>query len=260
MNNAINPLFVKKLRQNKGFSQDYLAKELGFSRPSYIQFEQGEKDLTVSEAQKLAAIFELSLEGLIAGNAPAKLKVILEKEITAKAPDIQIRVTKKNLAKFKQVLLYLLEKVGAKPNVGETVIYKLLYFIDFDYYEKFEENLMGATYIKNLHGPTPVEFKDIVADMKKNNELAEVKSKYFTYEQKKYLPLKRPNLAVLSGREIEHIDEVLAKLSDKNAAELSDYSHKDIPWLTRKLGERLSYESVFYRDDAYSVRAYDDKL
>ena len=260
MDHTISPDFVKKLRQNSDFSQDYLAKELGFSRPSYIQFEKGEKDLTISEAQKLAAVFGLSLDALIAGDAPVKFKVTLEKDKKSERPDIQIRVTKNNLAKFKQVLLYVLEKVGAKPNVGETVIYKLLYFIDFDYYEKFEENLMGATYIKNHHGPTPVEFKDIVVDMKKNNELVEVKNKYFTYEQKKYLPLKRPNLAVLSGREIEHIDEVLAKLSDKNATELSDYSHKDIPWLTRKLGERLSYERVFYRDDTYSVRSYDDKL
>ena len=173
---------------------------------------------------------------------------------------MEIRVTEKNLAKFKQVLLYVLEKVGAKPNIGETVLYKLLYFIDFDYYEKFEENLMGATYIKNHHGPTPLEFKDIVAHMKKNGDLEEVKSKYFTYAQKKYLPHKRPDLSALSGQEIEHIDEVLARLSDKNAKELSDYSHGDIPWLSREFGERISYESVFYRDDKYSVRSYDDEL
>ena len=62
---------------------------------------------------------------------------------------MEIRVQEKNIKKFKEVLLYILEKVGAKPNVGESVINKLLYFIDFDYYERFEENLTGATYIKN---------------------------------------------------------------------------------------------------------------
>jgi len=82
----------------------------------------------------------------------------------------------------------------------------------------------------------------------------------FKYDQKKYLPHKRPDLSRLSGREIEHIDEVLARLSDKNAKELSDYSHGDIPWLSRKFGERMSYESVFYRDDKYSVRSYGDIL
>ncbi len=94
----------------------------------------------------------------------------------------------------------------------------------------------------------------------KKKELEEVKSRYFTYPQRKYLPLKRPNLQLLSGREIEHIDEVLARLSDKNAKELSDYSHGDVPWLTRDFGEPLSYESVFYRDEKYSVRNYGDDL
>lgn len=253
--------FIQHLRKKHNLTQEFLASELGISRPTYVQIEAGERDVTVTEAQKLTEIFEISLDDLLSGGTTAMApKVILEKAKKEARPDIEIRVTKKNLEKFKQVLLYVLAKVGAKPNIGETVLYKLLYFIDFDYYEKFEENLMGATYIKNHHGPTPVEFKDIVARMKKNSELEELKSKYFTYTQKKYLPLKRPNLSVLSGREIEHIDEVLARLSDKNARELSDYSHGDVPWLARNFGERMSYESVFYRDDKYSVRSYDDEL
>lgn len=253
--------FIKGQRKKRGLTQGLLASRLGISRPTYMQIEAGRRDLTITEAQKIAELFEISLDTLLSdGKAPATTKIIFEKTRKAVRPDTTIRITKKNLEKFKQVLLYVLQKVGAKPNVGETVLYKLLYFIDFDYYEKFEENLMGATYIKNHHGPTPLEFKDIVADMKKKGEVEEMKSRYFTYDQKKYLPLKRPDLSVLSGREIEHIDEVLARLADKNAKELSDYSHGDIPWLTRDFGERISYESVFYRDDNYSVRSYDDKL
>ena len=29
----------------------------------------------------------------------------------------------------------MIEKCGGKPNLGETVLYKLLYFIDFDNFE-----------------------------------------------------------------------------------------------------------------------------
>ncbi len=253
--------FIQEQRKKCNLTQEFLASALKISRPTYMQIEQGERDLTITEAKKLAEVFEISLDDLIsAGDTASAPKVVLPKEKRAPHHDAEIRVTKKNLEKFKQVLLYVLEKVGAKPNIGETVLYKLLYFIDFDYYEKFEENLMGATYIKNHHGPTPVEFKEIVAEMKKNGDIEEVKSSYFTYTQKKYLPRKRPDLSVMTGREIEHIDEVLARLSDKSAKELSDYSHGDIPWLSRKFGERMSYESVFYRDDKYSVRSYDDEL
>ena len=89
----------------------------------------------------------------------------LEKKPAKKSDGLQIRVTEKNLDKFKQVLLYVLNKVGGKPNIGETVLHKLLYFIDFDYYEKFEENLMGATYIKNHHGPTSIELGVVMKKM-----------------------------------------------------------------------------------------------
>lgn len=253
--------FIQQLRKKHNLTQEFLASELGISRPTYMQIEQGERDITITEAKKLAQIFDISFEDFLKGKESSLPVVKLEKEKPMKrAGKMAIRVTRKNLEKFKQVLLYVLEKVGGKPNVGETVLYKLLYFIDFDYYEKFEENLMGATYIKNHHGPTPVEFKDIVEEMKKKKELEEVKSRYFLYPQRKYLPLKRPNLQLLSGREVEHIDEVLARLSDKNAKELSDYSHGDVPWLTRDFGEPLSYESVFYRDEKYSVRNYGDDL
>ena len=46
-------------------------------------------------------------------------------------------------AVFREVVLYVLDKVGDLPETGETVLHKLLYFIDFDFYEKYEESLMG---------------------------------------------------------------------------------------------------------------------
>lgn len=252
--------FVQQLRKKQNLTQEFLASELGISRPTYFQIEQGERDLTVTEARKLADIFGISLGDFLAGNAPEN-KVTLENAPWEKSSTgLQIRVTSKNLEKFKQVLLYVLGRVGGKPNVGETVIHKLLYFIDFDYYEKFEENLMGATYIKNHHGPTSVELGAILETMQKNGDIEAVKSKYFNHLQKKYLPIKQANLTIFSAREIGHINDVLARLSDKNAKEIENYSHGDIPWEAAKEGQPLSYESVFYRDEHYSVRNYDDEL
>lgn len=169
---------------------------------------------------------------------------------------IRINVPQKNMEKFKEVLLYILNKVGSKPNVGETVIYKLLYFIDFDFYEKYEEQLVGATYIKNNYGPTPLEFQKIVEQMA-DRELVRVKSTYFNFPQTKYLPLRKPDLTKLRANEIEVIDNVLNKLSDMNASQISDYSHDDVPWLTTKDDGIIEYESAFYRIAPYSMREYE---
>lgn len=251
--------FIQRQRTKRKMTQEYLASELGLSRPTYMQIERGGRELTIREAKKLAGIFDLSLEDFLAGRE-ATHTVKLTKPSVRKTDALKIRVTEKNLDRFKQVLLYVLNKVGGKPNVGETVLHKLLYFIDFDYYEKFEENLMGATYIKNHHGPTSVELGAILKDMQRSGDVEAVRSQYFTYPQKKYLPLKRPNLETLSARHLEHLDGVLARLSDKNAKEIERYSHEDLPWKSAKDGEPLSYESVFYRDERYSVRNYDDEL
>src|SRR3989338_7279605 len=267
----IKHTFLLELRKSNGISQAFVAEKIGVSRASYIEIEKGAKELTLSQANKIAEIFNVSLDELISGKTMPAIKVFLQDKAGRASKDIarhdfakseiRIDVPQKNLKKFKEVVLYILEKVGSKSNVGMTVLYKLLYFIDFDYYEKFEEQLIGATYIKNHFGPTPVEFKKIVELMESKGELETVKSKYFQHEQTKYLPRRESDISVLSAREIKHIDEVLARLSDKNAKELSDYSHKDIPWLGTKDGEVIKYEAVFYRTPETSVRIYaDDNL
>ena len=54
--------FIKKQRTRQNMTQEYLASELSISRPTYIQIEQGKRELTVTEAKKLAAIFNMTLD------------------------------------------------------------------------------------------------------------------------------------------------------------------------------------------------------
>lgn len=252
--------FIQQLRKKQGLTQEFLASHLGVSRPTYIQIEQGERDLTITEARKLADIFGVDFNNFLSGKDSAIIVNIEKEKNQEKHQEMRINIPQKNLKKFKEVFLYVLSKIGSKPNVGESVINKLFYFIDFDYYEKYEEQLIGATYIKNHFGPTPCELKKVVEEMKTKEEVEEVKSKHFEFHQKKYFPLRKPDLSILTAREVEHIDDVLNRLSDKNAREICDYSHGDVPYKVHKDGEKIDYESVFYRDEKYSVRSYDDEI
>lgn len=251
---------IKELRERMGISQQRLADMLKVSRPTISQIENEGRKISVDELIKLSEIFNLSIESLL--DLEKEPEVILrdvKKERKVK-PQIRINVPQKNLEKFKEVFLYILNKVGSKPNIGETVVYKLLYFIDFDYYEKFEEQLIGATYIKNQYGPTPIEFKKIVDKMIQSKEIEKIESSYFNFPQTKYLPLRRPDLSQLKANEIELIDDVLNRLSDTNAAQISVYSHNDVPWITTQDGKIIEYESVFYRTAPYSLREYDEDI
>lgn len=248
---------LKKLREEHGINQEDLAKVLDLDRTALSLIENDKRSLKVEQLVKISKFMNVSTDELL--NLESPLEVILERDIntsTEEKQSMRISVPAKNLKKFKEVLLYVLSRVGAKPNVGETVLYKLLYFIDFNFYEKYEEQLMGAAYIKNTYGPTPLEFKEIVKEMAAENELEIVKSQYFQREQKKYLPRRDPNLSLLSATEIKCIDDVLHKLSSMNATAISEYSHKDVPWIVTNTKEIIDYETVFYRTPDYSVREY----
>jgi len=247
---------IKELRGKADMSQDALARTMKLPRPAISQIESGARKIATDELVKLSQIFHVTIDDLLNPGKEPEVRLHEGKEEKTVKPQMRISVPQKNLQKFKEVLLYILNKVGAKENIGETVIYKLLYFIDFDFYEKYEEQLVGATYIKNKYGPTPVEFVKIVEKMIKDEEIEKVKSEYFKLQQTKYLPRRKPNIAKLTSSEIEVIDDVLNRLSEMNAGQISAYSHGDVPWVTTNVGDAIEYESVFYRTPPYSVRAY----
>jgi len=141
---------------------------------------------------------------------------------------IRINIPQKNLKKFKEVLLYILNKVGAKPNIDVSVIGNLLYFIDFDFYERYEEQLIGATYIKNHNGAMPVELDTIIKQMVKDKEIVEVKDK-------KYLPTRKPDLSILKANEIKLIDNVLGRRSDMNADMIAEYTCETFLFLQQRM-------------------------
>lgn len=256
--------FIRGLRLKNKTSQAEIAQKLGISRSSYITVEQGERDLSLSEASQLSQLFGVSLEEIFAGKADTPTAIIKKGKPSKKERGgfetiDRISVPQERVVKFKQVLLYILAKIGGKPNIGQTVLYKLLYFIDFDYYEKYEEQLIGARYIKNTHGPTPVIFSKIIKELEAKGSVEAIKSKFYKYDQTKYLinPEIKIDLSTLSAQELAHVDWEIERLSDLTATQISDLSHKDTPWLVAKEKEELDYEHAFYRPEETSVREYE---
>jgi transcriptional regulator with XRE-family HTH domain len=256
---------IQKLRKNTGLSQHDVANAIGMARATYASLEVGRREPDLAELRSLSQFYEVSIYDLI-DHADIALSSEAESSMvysSAEESDIIPRDTNPEIApdKLREVLLYILGKVGAKPNVGETVLYKLLYFIDFDYYEKCGQSVTGLTYVRNHYGPTPTRsFVDVVKQMELNGELEIVSTDFFNNTQKKYLPIVKSSLNGLSAKELAHIDDEILRLADKTATELSTLSHHDMPWLTAKQGEPLQYRDVFYRTNLTSVTDSDDEL
>lgn len=163
-----------------------------------------------------------------------------------------------DIEKFKQVLQYVILKTSSIDSVGKTVLYKILYFIDFNYYELFEEKLTGETYLKYPYGPAPRDFDDVISELKDDRLIEEKKWTEGRYSRIKYLSILEPDTSRISKEELNFIDENIDMYAHFNATQISEHSHKDIPYLVAEDFEELDYELVFYRDTELSVRIYDD--
>ncbi|MEN9549184.1 MAG: hypothetical protein RIR12_1775 [Bacteroidota bacterium] len=249
---------ITELRKMKGLSQEDLAKSVKISRPSLAQIELGNRTVDVLEFQRLSMVLGFSLDDFVSKDFSANQDVEVKAESKSKKADERISVPSLQVNKFKNVLLYILERCAGKPNVGETVLYKLLYFSDFNYYELYEEHLTGAKYRKLPYGPVPQKLDSIVLQMIDKGQLQRVKTAYHGHPQTRYLPLVKADLTELKASEKEVIDRVIQQMSDWSAAAISNYSHKDLPWEVTDEGKDISYELAFYREMPYSVRVYDE--
>ncbi|MCF8297082.1 MAG: DUF4065 domain-containing protein [Saprospiraceae bacterium] len=247
---------ILSIRKAKGLSQEELASLIGISRPSLVQIELGNRKASIIELINLSLNLGFSIDKILSKDFIFKEdKVEFNKDKLE--PKERISVPEMMVDKFRNVLLYMLERCAGKANVGETVLYKLLYFSDFNYYEIYEDHLTGAQYRKLPYGPVPQKINAIIDKMIEVGELQKIKTEFHGYPQTRYIPLVKPDLTSIKASEIEVIDQVINQFSDYYTAAISYYSHKDIPWVATEEGEVIDYELAFYREQPYTVRNYD---
>jgi uncharacterized phage-associated protein len=165
-----------------------------------------------------------------------------------------------NYDKLEQVLHYIIQKVGSSPHVGKTVLFKLLYFCDFNYYEKYEEYLTGEQYYKLSIGPAPSHFDEIIDMLKEKNKITVLNTEYHGYKQEKFLSIDEPDISSLSANELSVIDSTIEQNRLMNASQISAFSHADMPWKATEDREIIDYNLVFYRSPLTSVVEEEDEV
>jgi hypothetical protein len=163
-----------------------------------------------------------------------------------------------NKEKFKQVLHYIITSCGHIDNVGKTVLFKLPYFSDLNYYELYEEKMTGESYIHIPRGPAPRHFDQIINELESEGKIHQFMTNYYGKNQNKYTSLCKPETDLLSEKELKVINDVISRCAHMNATEISEWSHKDMPYKATKDGCEIEYDLVFYRDATTSIRNYDE--
>ena len=239
---------IKELRESLNLSQMDLAKKVGLSRVAISQIESGQRGLEALELGKMAKIFRIDMDYLLREEGPVRIQRPASKG-----------EFKFDSNKLKNLILYILEKCGGKPNVGETVLYKLLYFADFDNFEIFGKPITGMSYVHLQYGPVPSanEYCPAVQEMVEKKELKIITQQYYGMPQKRYIALVNSDINIFNLREIKLIDTILANLSDKTATQIEDYVHEDAPWKLTEEKQIINYKFVFERSVPYAHFDYE---
>ncbi|MBD0255636.1 MAG: helix-turn-helix transcriptional regulator [Cytophagales bacterium] len=59
---------IRKIRESKGYSQHFVAKQLGMSQNNYWKIENGKVDIKLNTLQQLAIILNVEMNQLLAGS------------------------------------------------------------------------------------------------------------------------------------------------------------------------------------------------
>jgi len=158
--------------------------------------------------------------------------------------------------KYKQVILYLCANLGKEVR-GKKKLAKLLYFVDFDFFEKNQKYFTGDKYKALPMGPFPVSMENITKEMIKEKTLKiesrEEREGYNPTEV--YTCLKDPKISVFSQEEKEMLDRVILKYGHLNGKQLEDLTHAEAPYIGTEPKKEIPYELAFYRGTDFNINA-----
>lgn len=217
---------VKELRIKKGLSQQALADKLAMSRQSYMAVERGAREMTLHEAEKLCAFFNISIEDLAQAVAP-------------------------QYEKYKQMILAFLQApISADGKVPKTKLAKLLYLADFGWYYNNLASMSGMQYVRRTYGPVPDPYFRALTELEEEGKI--------TIERKDDALLvsigagaKHSKLELLHKDELKLMREIAAKWKKKRTQEIVDFTHEQLPYKLCAPDEIIPYELITQEDPGY---------
>lgn len=211
---------IKSIRLEKAISQLDIAKKLDISRASYIAMEQGKRELSVSELEKISNILGVSFEELESGKSA-------------------------NYEKYKQMILAFLRTGGKIP---KTKLAKLLYFADFSWFYSHLESMSGMQYRKIQYGPVPDAYFRIIDEMFDGGQIQITQTEDGAMLISQTRSGAKTSLSMVNKEEEKLIKKIEEKWKGKKTAEIVNFTHKQFPYLFARENEIVSYP-LFTQED-----------
>lgn len=158
-----------------------------------------------------------------------------------------------NIKKYQSVITYLCQRLGGEIR-GKKKLAKLLYFADFDFYEKTQKSITGDTYHALPMGPFPMALDEITSEMAKNNTIVikHTKSRADYNPTEVYRCVEKTEPTNLNNEEKKMLERVVTKYGHLNGKQLEELSHAEAPYIGTELKSEIPYELAFYRGTDFS--------
>ncbi len=164
-------------------------------------------------------------------------------------------MTKIKMQKYESAILYLAQKLGGEIH-GKKKLAKLLYFVDFDFFEKNNQPITGDNYKALPMGPFPEHMPEIIQQLSKGNKIRVEFVREHPDNVTEVYKLIGDNLKFdFNFEETKILDRVIQKYGHLNGKELETLTHAEAPYIGTKSGETIAYELAYYRGTDFSGNA-----
>lgn len=161
--------------------------------------------------------------------------------------------------KMQQTILFFLERIN-NVHLGRTKLMKLLYYVDFDHFEKYGRPITNARYRKLPHGPVPDKVDKVISKMQKSGLVEAIEVTGSQYAKNRLIPLNgKFDASIFGGDEIAVLEAVACRWADATAAEIEAATHAEAPWASTEDAKAIDYELALYRSPL-PAEPTDDRL
>lgn len=159
-----------------------------------------------------------------------------------------VKIPKIDERKYEMAVLFFANKIR-NGTLGKLKLMKLLYYLDFDFFEKYGHSITGDEYLRFEHGPVPRMAEKILAQMRgKKIKIVNRKMPQGYNDQQHIEPLIEFNPSLFTKEEILMLEEVADKWEKFTGAEMKSASHGEAPWIATKPNNVIDYNLSYYRN------------
>ncbi|HEX9722623.1 MAG TPA: Panacea domain-containing protein [Candidatus Paceibacterota bacterium] len=159
-----------------------------------------------------------------------------------------VRKAKINEKKYKNAVLFFANKTR-NGTLGKLKMMKLLYYLDFDFFEKYGRSVTGDEYLRFERGPVPRMAEKILKQMR-GTEIKIVNRKMPKgYNDQQHIePLVEFDPSLFTREEILMMEEIADKWEKFTGTEMKNASHGEAPWVATKPDDIIDYNLAYYRN------------